>query len=117
MELLIKMELVTIDVSNMSGQDFADAIFNSKDNCFVITGEENNPALSLINQLELTPKFKLGDRVRLNKTLSDFNGISNDHVYTIKGLESFNEEQFLYQCYSKDDDYTYSFFGYELEPV
>ena len=104
----------TIDLSNIrSGKEFADIIFsNHNEICFMLTGEENNPVLNKMNEPEYEPKFKIRDRVRLDKELSDFNGISNDEVYTIVGMEEF-DNQFLYTVRNSTNEY--KFFGYELE--
>ena len=104
-----------IDLSNIkSGQEFADIIFNSKCNCFELINEENNPILNKMNEIEETPKFKIGDKVRLEKELSKFNGIENDEIYIVVGLESYElTNQFLYKIENNDNEY--SFFGYELE--
>lgn len=105
-----------IDLSNIrSGQEFADMVFsNPNEICFMLTGEENNPVLNKMNEPEYEPKFKIRDMVRLDKELSDFNGISNDDIYTIVGLESYElTNQFLYTVRNSTDEY--KFFGYELE--
>lgn len=108
-----KMQI--IDLSKFSsGQEFADVIFNSKDICFQLINEDQNPILNKMNEKEEVPKFKIGDRVRLEKELSKFNGIENDEIYTVIGLESYElTDQFLYRIRNEEDVYT--FFGYELE--
>lgn len=104
-----------IDLSKInSGEEFANIIFNSRDNCFTLINEEENPVLNKMNEKEEVPKFKIGDKVRLEKELSKFNGIENDEIYTIVGLESYElGQQFLYRIKNKGE--VYSFFGYELE--
>ena len=103
-----------IDLSNIrSGKEFAEIIFNNPNEiCFMLTGEENNPILNKMSEPEYEPKFKIRDMVRLDKELSDFNGISNDDIYTIVGMEEC-DNQFLYTVRNSTNEY--KFFGYELE--
>lgn len=104
-----------VDLSKISsGKQFSDIIFNSKDICFQLINEENNPVLNKMNEKEYAPKFKIGDKVRLNKELAEFNGVEDYNIYTVVGLESYElTEQFLYKI--KNGNEEYSFFGYELE--
>ena len=78
----------TIDLSALkSGKEFADIIFsNPNEICFMLTGEEKNPVLNKMNEPEYEPKFKIRDRVRLDKELSGFNGVSNDETYSYINL-------------------------------
>ena len=105
-----------IDLSKIkSGKEFAEIIFNSKDNCFQLFNEELNPVLNKINEKEYTPKFKIGDRVCLDNELLQFNGVESNEIYTVVGVESLEDNQFLYTV--KNNFNKYTFFGYELEPV
>lgn len=103
-----------IDLSNIrSGKEFANVLFNNPNEiCFMLTGEENNPVLNKMSEPEYEPKFKIRDMVRLDKELADFNGISNDDIYTIVGMEEC-DNQFLYTVRNSTNEY--KFFGYELE--
>lgn len=100
-----------IDVSNMNGQDFVNTVLNSNGSIMTIIGESNNSILNLINQPENTPKFKIGDVVKMNHKILEFNGVKdNGKTYIILGVEKVNN-QYLYIC----GDERFSFFGYELE--
>ena len=102
-----------IDVSKIkTGKEFSDIVFNSKDFCFQIVGEDENPVLSKMNEPELKNKFKIGDKVILDKELSYFNGIESNDIYSVVGMEIV-ENQILYAV--RKGCKTYHFFGYELE--
>lgn len=104
-----------IDVSKIkSGKEFANIILNSNECCFHIIGEEENPILNMINQEELTPKFKLGDMVKLNEEILKFNGVSHNETFFIDGLEKV-DNQILYKV--SNNKHQYHFFGYELEKI
>lgn len=106
------MNVLTVDISNFkSGKEFAEFVNqNSNCCCFELTGE--NEVLNKINEVENVPKFNLGDKVRLNTELCEFNGVSNEETYYIVGMEKV-EEQFLYVV--RNNFHRYEFFGYELE--
>lgn len=106
-----------IDVSNMDGQEFVNAVVGNGETCFVVTGEENNPYLSKMDKPETYSKFKIGDRVRIDKENLEFNGVS--HLYkrqefTVVGIEMIGKRH-LYTVRGKDCEY--KFFGYEIERV
>lgn len=105
----------TIDLSKIhTGKEFAETIFSSKDFCFQLLGENENPVLNKINEPELTPKFTIGDSVKLDSELSLFNGVENNEEYKVIGLELV-DNQVLYSV--KNNTGKYTFFGYELELV
>lgn len=102
-----------IDVSKIkTGKEFSDIIFNSKDFCFQIIGEDENTVLSKMKEPELKNKFKIGDKVILDKELSYFNGIEFNEIYSVVGMDVV-EDQILYAVRNRCK--TYHFFGYELE--
>lgn len=105
----------TINLSKIkSGAEFANIINNCGENIFQLIGEEYNPVLNLINEPETTPKFKIGDQVQFNQKLLDFNGVSQNSRYFIRGMEMVGD-QFLYACYQGNK--RFEFFGYELEKI
>lgn len=106
-----------IDLSNIkSGQEFAEIMYGSKECCFQLINEEKNPILNKMNEPEPYPKFKIGDKVVMNKEILEFNGIEyTGEKYVVNGLESFGD-QFLYHLKDKNDE-DWTFFGYELEKV
>lgn len=107
------MRIQNINVSQIkSGEDFVRVLKQSKGNCFMLTGEELNPVLSKINEPETTPMFKIGDRVRMNREMLDFNGVKGSDTWTVVGMEQL-DDQYLYAV--RNEHNRYEFFGYELE--
>jgi len=103
----------TIDLSKIkSGEEFARMLVKSKGNCFMLTGEEQNPVLSKINEPETMPMFKIGDRVRMNSEMLAFNGVRGSDTWTVVGMEQV-DDQYLYAV--RNERNRYEFFGYELE--
>lgn len=105
----------TIDLSQIkSGQEFAEIISNSGECFFQLINEEKNPVLNKMNDPEPQPKFKIGDKVCMDKELLKFNGLEYEgEKYIVTGLESVGD-QFLYHLKDENDEH-WSFFGYELE--
>lgn len=100
-----------IDVSDMNGQEFANAVIKSNSPMMIIVGEENNTILNLINQPEHTQNFRIGDVVKLKHEILEFNGVKDTgRTYIVFGLEKV-DDQYLYTCGNE----RYKFFGYELE--
>lgn len=112
----MNQRIKTIDLSTVkNGNDFLNIIKNNKGCVFNLLNENQNSVLRKINQPENKHRFKIGDTVKLDQDLLDFNGVKdNNTTWTIVGMEQV-DDQFLYVV--KNQNSRYEFFGYELQLV